>query len=508
MTRGGALVLLATFGVGVFLAGLELMITAVALPSIVTNLGDWTELRKASWIINAYLLVYVVTMPLAGRVADLWGSRRLFLGALVVFVVGSALAGRAQSLDELIAARLVQAVGGGVLVPVATAAASHLYGGHARPRALGVIGALTFLGMAAGPFVGAAILSSVNVEAALARGGVDAPAAVDALAPAWRWVFYLNVPIGIVALALAWAAGSGWDTPRRAGRVDVPGAVLFSAALGTALVGVTIVGARSEHGGVDPTIVGPVLLLVALAATIATVVVAFRRADPFLDPRLFRHRGFSSATIVSLLTGYGLATAIVGGALVPLLQGIRGTARFGYLAIMACAILAGFGLAAIRRRWATARWLPALTAGAIACANLDAWVAPIAYSPPGRISPVYAELARERDAVLVEIPFYPPDRTAHSAAYLLAATTHWRPILNGYSGLVPPSYVAHYEQLRGFPDPGSLDALARLGVTHVVVHADDTRKWMGVAALESVRHTERLQLMTQDGDVAVYRLRR
>ena len=83
MPRRDALVLLAVLGIGVFLAGLELMITAVALPAIVIDLADWTRLREASWIINGYLLVYVVTMPLAGRLADLWGARRLFLGALV-----------------------------------------------------------------------------------------------------------------------------------------------------------------------------------------------------------------------------------------------------------------------------------------------------------------------------------------------------------------------------------------------------------------------------------------
>ncbi len=117
MDRRSALVLLAVFGAGVFLAGLELMITAVALPSILADLVDangttaWLELRKASWIVNGYLLVYILVMPLAGRLADLWGARRLFLAALAVFTVGSVLAGAAQDLDQLIAARVVQAVG-------------------------------------------------------------------------------------------------------------------------------------------------------------------------------------------------------------------------------------------------------------------------------------------------------------------------------------------------------------------------------------------------------------
>ena len=138
-------------------------------------------------------------MPLAGRLADLWGARRLFMGALTVFVVGSALAGASQNLDQLIAARFVQGVGGGVLVPVATAAASHLFDGHERPRALGVIGALTFLGMAVGPFVGAAILGGVHVEGTVERLGLEGTTLAAVLAPAWRWIFYVNVPIGIVA---------------------------------------------------------------------------------------------------------------------------------------------------------------------------------------------------------------------------------------------------------------------------------------------------------------------
>jgi MFS family permease len=316
MDRRSALVLLAVFGTGVFLAGLELMITAVALPSILADLVDatgssaWVELRKASWIINGYLLVYIVVMPLAGRLSDLWGIRRLLLGALAVFVVGSLLAGLSQSLDQLIAARLVQAVGGGALVPVGTAAAAHLYGGSTRARALGVIGALTFLGMAAGPFVGAAVLASLHPETALAGSTAEA-----FLAPAWRWVFFVNVPIGLVAMAVGWAAAGDWDTPRRAGGIDLLGALLFGIALVAGLVGLTLIGATSIAATtLDPTTVTLALAAIAVVATVLAVARALRAREPFLDVRLFGRLAFSSAALVSLLTGYAFATAIIGGA--------------------------------------------------------------------------------------------------------------------------------------------------------------------------------------------------
>ena len=306
--------MLGVVGIGAFLSGLELMITAVALPAIVVDLADWTQLRTASWIINGYLLVSIVVMPIAGQLADRHGVRRVFLAALAIFVAGSILAGRATGLGDLIAARLVQAVGGGSLIPVATAAASHLFAGAARPRALGAVGALTFLGMAAGPFAGAWIMQSIHPAAALEAAGLRG-ALLDALADPWRYVFYINVPIGIALLGLAWAATSGWSQARRESRLDLPGALAASIGLACLLLGVTLAGSEPLAGiAIEPAVLSGVLLILAAVAFAVAVLLGRRRPEPFIAPAWFRAPAFTSATLVSLLTGYGFATAIIGGA--------------------------------------------------------------------------------------------------------------------------------------------------------------------------------------------------
>jgi MFS transporter, DHA2 family, triacylglyceride efflux pump len=388
------IVLLTVFGAGVFLAGLELMITAVALPSILADLvaengtSAWIELRKASWIVNGYLLAYIVMMPLAGRLADLWGARRLFVGALTIFTIGSALAGLAQDLDQLIAGRIVQAVGGGVLVPVGTAAAAHLFEAEGRPRALGVVGALTFLGMAAGPFLGAAILSSIHPDVPLIGVGLGDSTIADLVTPAWRWIFFANVPIALTALVVAWAVAPGWDTPRRAGSVDLAGAVIFGIALAAGLIALTLVGAQQTPGGPEPVAVSALLAGVAIVATLLAVVRALRRADPFLDFRLFRDRAFSAAALVSALTGYAFATAIIGGAVFVdrVVYGGPDEQRFALGALAGAtalgALLSGFAVRFASYRAVTlvglaastiglllmSRWTPSSTIGEVAAA--------------------------------------------------------------------------------------------------------------------------------------------
>jgi EmrB/QacA subfamily drug resistance transporter len=287
---------------GVLLGGAELMVVAIALPSIVVDFGGWADLARVSWIINAYLVAYVVAMPLAGRGADMWGALRLYVVALLLFVIGSAgaglspMAGPEDGLTWLIAARVVQGFGGGALVPLSMALASHLFSGRARATALGVEGAATYIGMAIGPAYGAWVL----LNFALPIPGLDVAS--------WQWIFLLNVPIGIVTLLLIYVVAGGIETPRIRAGLDLGGAALLSIALVAGIGGVTASGAS---GWTNPVVLGG--LAASAVALVLFVVVELRSRSPLVDVRLFADRAFSAANAVSLLTGYTLATAVIGG---------------------------------------------------------------------------------------------------------------------------------------------------------------------------------------------------
>jgi EmrB/QacA subfamily drug resistance transporter len=289
---------------GVLLAGAELMVVAIALPAIVVDFGGWTDLARASWIVNGYLLAFVVAMPVAGRAADLWGARRLYVIALLLFSAGSAgaalsrVAGPETGIAWLIAARVVQGAGGGALVPLSMALASHLFAGRARSVALGVEGAATFVGMAVGPAYGAWVL--LDVSKSLSLPGLD-------IAP-WQWIFLLNVPIALLTLLLLYVIAGGIETPRHPAPLDLGGAVLASIAL---VAGVGAVSLAGADGWAAPQVLGGLAL--GIGGLVLFAWYEGRRAAPLVDLRLFADRRFSAANGVSLLTGYTLATAIIGG---------------------------------------------------------------------------------------------------------------------------------------------------------------------------------------------------
>jgi EmrB/QacA subfamily drug resistance transporter len=347
---------------GVLIGGAELMVVAIALPSIVADFGGWADLARVSWIVNAYLLAYVVAMPLAGRAADLFGARLLFIVALMLFSLGSLGAGLARfggpedGLTWLIVSRVVQGFGGGALVPLSMALASHLFTGRRRAAALGLEGAATFVGMAIGPAYGAWVLLNVS----LPIPGLDMAA--------WQWIFLLNVPIGIVTMLLIYVVAGGMETPRVPGGIDLLGAVLFSAALVMGVGALTLAGAR---GWGDPLIVGGIALALATVGGFAWLELRLR--SPLIEPRLFRSIPFAASNALSLLTGYGLATAIIGGPVFVdrVLGGGQADAATALTALTAAiaigAVLGGALSAVVGER--------VVTLGGVAVSSIGLWLA-------------------------------------------------------------------------------------------------------------------------------------
>jgi hypothetical protein len=185
------------------------------------------------------------------------------------------------------------------------------------------------------------------------------------------------------------------------------------------------------------------------------------------------------------------------------LQAVRAAARFGYIGIVAVAILAGFGLSTVRRRLADRRHLQsAATVVFAALVFLEAAVAPILYEPFSSIPAIYGsgEL-RTADAV-AELPFPPVDVVSRNASYMLGSTKNFRPLVNGYSGFIPPSYYAHHVQLANFPGDQAMEALKALGVSHVIVHLAGLTPDQAAA----LPRTSGLQHVETDGGIAIYRV--
>lgn len=190
---------------------------------------------------------------------------------------------------------------------------------------------------------------------------------------------------------------------------------------------------------------------------------------------------------------------------VPLLQGIRGAARFGQLALVAVAGLAGFGLVVLRQRWrewagASRTLLSAATAVLIVAVNLEAARAPLDYTPFTGIPRVYDVLADQPSVVVAEMPFFPATQAHRNGPYVLASTRHFKPLLNGYGGFVPGSYRRIVEDLEHFPDARSLAALRAAGVSHVIVHTDSLA---GVEA-ELLRQPELVLFVSEPG-IQIYK---
>ncbi|MCC9174491.1 MDR family MFS transporter [Arthrobacter sp. zg-Y179] len=265
----------------VLLAALDQTIVATALPTIV---GDLNGLEHLSWVVTAYILAATIGLPIYGKLGDLFGRKSIFIFAIVVFLAGSALSGLAQNMGQLIGFRALQGIGGGGLMIGAQAILGDLVSPRERGKYMGLIGAAFGLASVGGPLLGGWITDAWS----------------------WRWVFYINLPIGAVALAVV---VSSLHLPKPRGRrpkLDYAGAGLL--ALASAALVMLTTWAGTTYAWSSPQILA--LAVVTLAAGTSFVLVERRAEEPILPLGLFRSRNFLLPVLVGIAVGIAMFSTI------------------------------------------------------------------------------------------------------------------------------------------------------------------------------------------------------
>jgi MFS family permease len=319
---------LALVSLPVFIGALDLTIVSAILPGVIIELQIPLEsgLDDAAWVVSGYLLAYTISMTFMGRVSDLIGRRSVYLICLAIFIGGSIWVAMADGLPadtlfslarrmgyhpdpstidllSLVIGRVIQAFGGGALVPISMALVGDLFPPHRRAQPLGLIGAVDTAGWVVGHLYGGVMVQFMN----------------------WRTLFWLNVPIGLIALGLTWWILRGAQQPRAAGRFDFTGALLLGLTLTATSIGlgananVEIDTTSFQELSALPPYAGPMLVGAALA--FGLFLLAERRIrSPLINLALFRRRNFAMGNLTSLIVGFALMIGLVS---VPILINIR-----------------------------------------------------------------------------------------------------------------------------------------------------------------------------------------
>ncbi len=266
---------------GMFLAALDQTIVSTALPTIVGELGGLDHL---SWVVTAYLLAATVSTPLYGKLGDMLGRKPVFLAAIAIFLVGSMLSGLSQSMLQLIVFRAIQGLGAGGLIVGAQAILADIVPPRRRGRYMGLMGAVFAVSSVAGPLLGGFLVDNLS----------------------WRWVFYVNMPIGAVALAIV-ALRLHLHVPPTRHRIDYLGAGLLASGI-AALILLTTWGGNQYAWG-SPTIVG--LGVAGVVLLVLFVWQESRAAEPIIPLSLFRSRTFDLASAMAFTIGMAMFGAII-----------------------------------------------------------------------------------------------------------------------------------------------------------------------------------------------------
>jgi EmrB/QacA subfamily drug resistance transporter len=266
--------------IAVMLAMLDNMIVGTAMPTIVGELGG---LEHLAWVVTAYTLTTAASTPLWGKIGDMYGRKGVFLTAIVVFLAGSVASGAAQTMAQLIGFRALQGLGAGGLMVGAMAIMGELVPPRERGKYMGMMAGVMSLAMIGGPLVGGTLTDHLG----------------------WRWAFYINVPLGGIALAMV-VTLLHLPARRSEGRIDYTGAALLTAGITSAVL-VTSWGG-TEYDWSSPVITG--LCALAVVSVVAFLLVERRAAEPVLPLGVFRSRNFSLVTVIGFLLGFVMFGAI------------------------------------------------------------------------------------------------------------------------------------------------------------------------------------------------------
>ncbi|MET9594900.1 MDR family MFS transporter [Streptomyces sp. NPDC006516] len=264
------------------LAMLDNLIVGTAMPTIVGDLGGMEHL---SWVVTAYTLATAASTPIWGKLGDLYGRKGVFLTSIVIFLIGSVLSGMAQDMSQLIGFRAVQGLGAGGLMVGVMAILGDLVPPRERGRYQGMMAGVMAIAMIGGPLVGGTITDHLG----------------------WRWSFYINIPLGAVALAMVTAVLHLPRKERSTARIDYPGAALLTVGI-TAIVLVTTWGG-TEYAWSSAVIME--LIALGVASLVGFVFVETKAAEPIMPLHIFRSRNFTLMSVVGFMVGFVMFGAVL-----------------------------------------------------------------------------------------------------------------------------------------------------------------------------------------------------
>ena len=264
-----------------FLFALDQTVVGTALPVIVTDLHG-NDLYV--WVVTIYLLTSTISGPIYGKLSDLFGRRPIIIFAVSLFLIASVLSGLSQSMEQLILFRGLQGLGGGAIFPVALAVVADLYTPSERGKYLGLFGAVFGVSFLIGPAVGGLITDTVG----------------------WHWIFFVNVPIGLISLVIISRLLPAIKRPDAARNIDYLGAAVFAVAISLILIGLTNKGTGEWT---DPAVGG--LILAGLLITAVFIWIESRAADPIVPLGLFRIRNFSVSVTAMFFAAFGFFGAVI-----------------------------------------------------------------------------------------------------------------------------------------------------------------------------------------------------